>query len=106
MVRDDRRLFEFLILEGAQAGLSWETVLRKRARYREVYEGFDPRRVATFGADWIGVAMADPGDVVVVAGTVRDRQKQFGALASADADREMIRRLLAAREDTLLRTSA
>ena len=47
---DDRVLFEFLILEGAQAGLSWETILKKRARYREVYEGFDPEKVARYGA--------------------------------------------------------
>ena len=45
-VHDDRRLFEFLILEGAQAGLSWDTILKKRDHYREVYDGFDPARVA------------------------------------------------------------
>jgi DNA-3-methyladenine glycosylase I len=49
-VRDDQRLFELLILEGAQAGLSWLTVLRKRETYREAYKGFDPKVVARFGA--------------------------------------------------------
>ena len=48
-VHDDRLLFEFLVLEGAQAGLSWETVLRKRARYREVFDGFDAAVVARYG---------------------------------------------------------
>ena len=47
-VHDDNRLFEFLILEGAQAGLSWDTILRKRVAYREAFEGFDPARVARF----------------------------------------------------------
>jgi hypothetical protein len=49
-VHDDRRLFEFLILEGAQAGLSWETVLRKRERYREVFDEFDAAKIARYGA--------------------------------------------------------
>jgi DNA-3-methyladenine glycosylase I len=49
-VHDDRRLFEFLILEGAQAGLSWSTILRKREGYREAFAGFDPVRVARFDA--------------------------------------------------------
>src|SRR5881396_41419 len=49
-VHDDRRLFEFLILEGAQAGLSWSTILRKRESYREAFAGFDPARVARFDA--------------------------------------------------------
>ncbi len=48
-VHDDRRLFEFLVLEGAQAGLSWETILRKREAYRKAFAGFDPARVAAFG---------------------------------------------------------
>ncbi len=47
---DDRRLFEFLILEGAQAGLSWDTILRKRQNYRRAFAGFDAKRVARFGA--------------------------------------------------------
>jgi DNA-3-methyladenine glycosylase I len=48
-VRDDRRLFELLLLEGAQAGLSWSIILRKRPGYRRAFAGFDPRRVARFG---------------------------------------------------------
>src|SRR6516165_12024155 len=48
-LHDDRKLFEFLILEGAQAGLSWDTILRKREHYRAAYDGFDPRKVAKYG---------------------------------------------------------
>ena len=62
-VHDDRVFFEFLLLEGAQAGLSWETILRKRERYREVYHGFDSARVARFGARDKARLMADPGIV-------------------------------------------
>jgi len=47
-LHDENRLFEFLILEGAQAGLSWETILKKRGNYRQAYDGFDPRRVARY----------------------------------------------------------
>lgn len=60
-VRDDRLLFEQLILEGAQAGLSWITVLRKRERYREAFAGFDPRKVARFDARKVDVLMKDAG---------------------------------------------
>ena len=60
-VRDDRLLFEQLILEGAQAGLSWITVLRKRERYREAFAGFDPRKVARFDARKVDALMKDPG---------------------------------------------
>ena len=58
---DDRTLFEFLILEGAQAGLSWETVLKKRAAYRHAFDDFDPARVAEYGAAKIeaSAALAD-----------------------------------------------
>ena len=55
-VHDDRVLFEFLILEGAQAGLSWITILRKREAYRRAFAGFDPRKVAAFGAREIAPA--------------------------------------------------
>ena len=55
-LHDDRALFEFLVLEGAQAGLSWETVLKKRAHYRRAFDGFDPARVAAcFRRDETGV---------------------------------------------------
>jgi len=60
-VHDDAVLFEFLTLEGAQAGLSWETVLRKRSRYREVFDAFDPERVARYTERRIEKLLADPG---------------------------------------------
>src|SRR5437763_5775010 len=60
---DDRHLFEMLILEGAQAGLSWITILRKRANYRRAYGGFDPRQVARYGAADGRRLLADPGIV-------------------------------------------
>lgn len=62
-VHDDRTLFEFLILEGAQAGLSWETILNKRDRYREVFYDFDPERVAKMNARDVTRLMKDPGIV-------------------------------------------
>src|SRR5437588_1758779 len=62
-VHDDRLLFEFLILEGAQAGLSWDTILRKRDRYREVLDNFDPARVARYDAKKVRALLADPGIV-------------------------------------------
>ena len=60
-VHDDRLLFEQLILEGAQAGLAWLTVLRKRERYRRVFANFDPRKVARFRPAQVEVWMRDPG---------------------------------------------
>lgn len=75
---DDRHLFEMLILEGAQAGLSWITILRKRARYREVFDGFDPQVVATYGPEKIASLLADPG-------IVRNRLKVEGAVRNARA---------------------
>ena len=60
---DDRVLFEFVILEGAQAGLSWETILRKRDAYRAAFAGFDPEKVARFGAADVRRLMADEGIV-------------------------------------------
>ncbi len=62
-VHDDRRLFEFLVLEGAQAGLSWTTILHKREGYRRAFAGFDSRRIARFGADEVKALLADPGIV-------------------------------------------
>ena len=61
--RDDRHLFEMLILEGAQAGLSWSTILRKRAAYRKAFAGFDPAKVARFDARRRAALMRDPGIV-------------------------------------------
>ena len=59
-VHDDRLLFEFLILEGAQAGLSWITILRKRAAYRTAFAGFDPEAVARFDGAKVAELLADP----------------------------------------------
>src|SRR5881296_593791 len=61
--RDRRFLFEFLTLEGAQAGLSWTTILRKRAGYRSGFANFEPERVAAFGPDDVDRLMLDPGIV-------------------------------------------
>ncbi len=77
-VHDDRTLFEFLILEGAQAGLSWSTILNKRARYREVFAEFDPARVARFSAREVAQLLNDPG-------IVRNRLKVAGAVTNAKA---------------------
>jgi DNA-3-methyladenine glycosylase I len=60
-VHDDRRHFEFLILEGAQAGLSWLTILKKREAYRRAYRGFDPAVVARFGPEDVARLLADAG---------------------------------------------
>jgi DNA-3-methyladenine glycosylase I len=62
-VHDDRRLFEFLVLEGAQAGLSWLTILRKREHYRRAFAGFEPERVAAFRDARVRALLADPGIV-------------------------------------------
>jgi DNA-3-methyladenine glycosylase I len=75
-VHRDRALFEFLVLEGAQAGLSWETVLRKRARYRQVFHRFDPARVARYGARDVRRLLADPG-------IIRNRAKIRSAIRNA-----------------------
>jgi len=77
-LHDDRRLFEFLILEGAQAGLSWETILAKRERYRQVYDGFDPEKVARFDKRRVAKLLADPG-------IVRNRLKIESSITNARA---------------------
>lgn len=77
-LHDDRRLFEMLVLEGAQSGLSWLTILRKRERYREVFAGFDPARVARFGNRDVERLLKDPG-------IVRNRLKVEGAVKNAKA---------------------
>lgn len=87
-VHDDRTWFEFLILEGAQAGLSWDTILRKRERYREVLDGFDPEKVARYGDKKVAQLLADPGIVrnrLKIAATIQNAkaflavQKEFGS---------------------------
>jgi len=77
-VHDDRVFFEFLLLEGAQAGLSWSTILNKRAGYRAAFDGFDPARVARFDAARIDRLVADPG-------IVRHRGKIASAVGNARA---------------------
>ncbi len=77
-LHEDRRLFESLVLDGAQAGLSWLTILRKRDNYRRAFDGFDPRIVAAYGPAKIAALMAD-------AGIVRNRLKIASAVANARA---------------------
>lgn len=77
-VHDDRLLFEFLVLEGAQAGLSWITILKKREAYRRAFQGFHPEVVAGFGEDRMALLLADPG-------IVRNRLKIASARANARA---------------------
>jgi DNA-3-methyladenine glycosylase I len=83
-LHDDRRLFEFLVLEGAQAGLSWITILKKRDNYRKAFDGFDPGKVAAFGERRISVLLAD-------AGIVRNRLKISAAVRNARAFLEIQR---------------
>ncbi len=75
-VHDDRLLFEFLTLEGAQAGLSWYTVLRKRENYRIAFDGFAPEKVARYGADKVQALLQNPG-------LIRNRAKIEAAINNA-----------------------
>lgn len=77
-VHDDRTLFEFLILEGAQAGLSWQTILHRREGYRRAFAGFDPAAVAAFDAKRVEELLADPG-------IIRNRSKVEAAIGNARA---------------------
>jgi len=77
-LHDEHRLFEFLVLEGAQAGLSWLTILNKRENYRRAFDGFDPAKVARYSARKIAALLADPG-------IVRNRQKIESAVRNARA---------------------
>jgi DNA-3-methyladenine glycosylase I len=77
-VHDDRLLFEFLVLEGAQAGLSWITILRKRDAYRRAFDRFDPRKVARYDERKVAALLAD-------AGIVRNRAKIESAIRNAKA---------------------
>lgn len=77
-VHDDRHLFEMLILEGAQAGLSWETILNKRAAYRLAFDGFDARKVARYDARKEAILLRNPG-------IVRNRLKVHAAVTNARA---------------------
>ena len=87
-VHDDRRLFEFLILEGAQAGLSWETILRKRDAYRKAFDRFDPKKIAKYDKRKIAELMKNEGIVrnrLKIESTIRNAriflaiQKEFGS---------------------------
>jgi DNA-3-methyladenine glycosylase I len=75
-VHDDRRIFEFLILEAAQAGLSWYTVLRKREAYKKAFAGFDPKRVAKYGDRQLQTLLKNPG-------IIRNQQKILAAINNA-----------------------
>lgn len=77
-VHDDRLLFEFLILEGAQAGLSWSTILKKRENYRAALDNFDPASVAAYDEEKVAALLADPG-------IVRNRLKVRAAIKNARA---------------------
>jgi DNA-3-methyladenine glycosylase I len=77
-VHDDRRLFEMLILEGAQAGLSWLTILKRREGYRRAFSGFDPERIARYDGQEVETLLADPG-------IVRNRLKIEAAIDNARA---------------------
>jgi DNA-3-methyladenine glycosylase I len=87
-VHDDRALFEFLILEGAQAGLSWNTILKKRANYRKAFDDFRPEKIARYGARDVKRLLAD-------AGIVRNRLKIAATIQNAQA-------VLALQEETTL----
>jgi DNA-3-methyladenine glycosylase I len=76
--RDDRRLFEVLVLDGAQAGLSWMTILRKRENYRQAFDNFDPAKVAAYDEAKIEELLQNPG-------IIRNRQKINSAIRNAEA---------------------
>ena len=75
-VHDDRKLFEMLILEGAQAGLSWITILRRRDSYRRAFDGFDPEKIAAYGPKKVSALLADEG-------IIRNRAKIEATIANA-----------------------
>jgi DNA-3-methyladenine glycosylase I len=75
-VHEDRTWFEFITLEGAQAGLSWDTVLQKREQYRKVFAGFDPAKVARFDSDKVKQLLGDPG-------IIRNRLKIASTISNA-----------------------
>ncbi|OPZ62170.1 MAG: DNA-3-methyladenine glycosylase 1 [Candidatus Aminicenantes bacterium ADurb.Bin508] len=77
-LHEDLKLFEFLVLEGMQAGLSWSTVLRKRENFRRLFAGFDPERVALFDSQRIELLLQDPS-------IIRNRRKVEGAVTNARA---------------------
>jgi DNA-3-methyladenine glycosylase I len=78
VVHDEQTLFEFLILEGVQAGLSWLTVLRKREAYKKAFDGFDPQKIALYDSDKVLELMSDPG-------IIRNRLKIESAIKNAQS---------------------
>jgi DNA-3-methyladenine glycosylase I len=82
-LRDDRALYEMLMLEGFQAGLSWITILRKRENFRRAFDGFEPARIAAYDERKVAALMADVG-------IVRNRAKILGAIGGAKAYREIM----------------
>lgn len=82
-VHDDRRLFEMLILEGAQAGLSWITILKRREGYRKAFHGFDPKKIARYGEKDVNRLLADPG-------IIRNRAKVEATIKNAQAYLEVV----------------
>jgi DNA-3-methyladenine glycosylase I len=96
-LRDDRRLFEMLILEGAQAGLSWITILRKRQAYREAFDEFDPERIARYPQRRVDALLKNPGIVrnrLKVAATVSNAQAFLDVLESEDSFSDYIWRFV------------
>ncbi len=81
----DRKLFEFLLLEGAQAGLSWSTILNKRENYARLYDGFDPAKIARYDAAKVALLLAD-------AGIVRNRLKVAASIGNAQAYLRVVER--------------
>jgi DNA-3-methyladenine glycosylase I len=87
-LHDDRALFEFLILEGAQAGLSWITILKKRENYRAAFDGFDPRKVVRYGEKKMQALLTDPGIVrnkLKIAAAIRNAQCFLDVQAEFDS---------------------
>ena len=87
-VHDDRLLFEFLVLEGAQAGLSWSTILRKRDAYRAAFDQFDPAVVAAYGDAKVAELLANPGIVrnrAKIASAIRNAQRAFSTSSRSSA---------------------
>jgi DNA-3-methyladenine glycosylase I len=78
IVRDDTKWFEFILLDGFQAGLSWYTIIKKRDRFREVFDGFDPAVVATYSEEKVHELLNDPG-------IIRNRLKIYSAVTNAKA---------------------
>ncbi len=77
-LHDDRMLFEFIIVDGFQAGLSWFTILKKREHFRKVFDSFDPQKIAAYGEDKRNALLSDPG-------IIRNRQKIDAAIRNAKA---------------------